>query len=148
VVDVGSHYTFLLAGAFDLLEDGTWVPSKTPEERGMPLKTRDDAVRALAMWNLERPIFDGLLMPITRNQHMVALVKNWKADGVILHLNRGCEGLSQSSMETKLAMQEAGIPVCTYEGNMADKREFDERQVIDSIEAYLEGMGLNKLTAV
>ncbi len=148
VVDVGSHYTFLLAGAFDLLEDGTWVPSKTPDERGMPLKTRDDAVRALATWNLERPIFDGLLMPITRNQHMIALVKNWKADGVILHLNRGCEGLSQSSMETKLAMQEAGIPVCTYEGNMADKREFDERQVIDSIEAYLEGMGLNKLTPV
>ncbi|MFQ5826486.1 MAG: benzoyl-CoA reductase, bzd-type, subunit O [Dehalococcoidia bacterium] len=148
VVDVGSHYSFLLAGAFDLQEDGTWVPSKTPEERGMPLKTRDDALRALALWNLERPIFDGLLMPITRCQHIVALARDWKTDGVILHLNRGCEGLSQSIMEARLALLEAGIPVCTYEGNTADKREFDESQVIDRLESFMESLGLSKLTPV
>ncbi|MBF8265660.1 MAG: benzoyl-CoA reductase, bzd-type, O subunit, partial [Dehalococcoidia bacterium] len=48
-------------------------------------------------------------------------------------------------LEFRLGVQKAGIPVLTYEGNMADKREFDESQTIDRLEAFMESLGLHKL---
>lgn len=144
-VTVGSHYSFLLSGAFSEQPDGTWGASKTPEERGMPMKTREDICRAYAMWYLERPIFESLLMPIYRNQQLVRLAKEWKADAVLLHLNRGCEGMSQSILEQRLALQKEGLIVGSYEGNMGDKRDLDEAQVLDRIDALMESLGLTKI---
>ena len=48
-------------------------------------------------------------------------------------------------MENRLALLKAGYPVVTYEGNMADPREFDEVQALDRIEAFLQSLGLQKL---
>ncbi|MBI4289256.1 MAG: benzoyl-CoA reductase, bzd-type, subunit O [Chloroflexi bacterium] len=144
-VTIGSHYSFLLAGAFSEQPDGSWGPSKTPDERGMPMKTRRDICTAYATWYAERPVFEGLLMPIYRNQQIVRLAKEWKANAVLLHLNRGCEGLSQSILEQRLALQKEGLIVGTYEGNMGDKRELDETQVIDRIDALMEALGLTKI---
>ena len=44
-----------------------------------------------------------------------------------------------------MALQEKGISVMAYEGNMADKREIDERQILDRLDSFMESLGLNKL---
>jgi benzoyl-CoA reductase subunit B len=45
-----------------------------------------------------------------------------KIDAGIIHLNPGCEGTAQHQMEMKNALAKMGIPVMTYEGNMAEER--------------------------
>ena len=62
------------------------------------------------------------------------------ADGVLIHLNRGCEGFACGQMDCRLALIEAGIPTMTFEGNMADKREFDEAQTQKRIDAFMEAV--------
>ncbi len=42
-------------------------------------------------------------------------------------------------------MDDAGIPNTIYEGSHADPRDFDEVQVLDRLDAFLEGMGLTKM---
>ncbi|MFQ5826535.1 MAG: 2-hydroxyacyl-CoA dehydratase, partial [Dehalococcoidia bacterium] len=63
----------------------------------------------------------------------------------IIHLNRGCEGLAMGQMENRLALLREGVPVMAYEGNMSDSREFEQAQVLDSIDAFMESLGLHKL---
>ena len=75
---------------------------------------------------------------------MDAIARNWKVDGIILHYNRGCEGLSVNIAENRLGLQEKGHKVMTYEGNMGDEREFDEASVVNRIDIFLESMGLSK----
>jgi benzoyl-CoA reductase subunit B len=76
---------------------------------------------------------------------MLKMVNEWKLDGVILHLNRGCEGLTVGSMENRLGLIEAGVPVMTYEGNMADEKEFDERRTVSRIDSFMETLGLKQI---
>lgn len=144
-VVLGSAYSFNLAGHFSDQEDGSLGPSKTPEERGWPLKTRDDAFRALARWYVEKPLHSDFICPGGKSDLMLRLVREWQADGVLMHLNRGCEGASLGQMENRLGLLQAGIPVATYEGNMADKRELDQRQILDRIESFMESLGLRQL---
>ena len=61
---------------------------------------------------------------------MVRIAKEWSLDGVLLHYNRGCEGLSVGIAENRLGLIEAGYPVMTFEGNMGDEREFDRLYVL------------------
>ena len=57
---------------------------------------------------------------------MTRLAKQWKIDVGVIHFNRGFEGTAQHQMEMRNALAKMGIPVMTFEGNMADEREFDE----------------------
>ena len=66
-------------------------------------------------------------------------------DGVMLHLNRGCEGLSCGIMENRLGIAEAGVPVMTFEGNMGDEREFDEKRVMTRIDSFMETLGMEMM---
>jgi benzoyl-CoA reductase subunit B len=75
---------------------------------------------------------------------MDAIAKNWKLDGIILHYNRGCEGLSVGIAENRLGLLKRGHKVLTYEGNMGDEREFDKEAVEKRFDIFLESMGLTK----
>ena len=77
---------------------------------------------------------------------MLDLVKNWKVDGVIIHLNRGCEGTAVGQMEVRRFLADNNIPSMTYEGNLADDREFDLPRTISKINTFMETLGLKKLT--
>lgn len=144
-VFVGSEYTFFLHAAWADQEDGSWGPAKSLKEMGISLRTREDALRLLAKW------MDGhwhgacFYLPHVRTELMARMAKEWHADGAVIHLNRGCEGMSLGQMEQRLGLSDAGLPVLTFEGNFADKREFDERQVLDRLDSFLESMGLGKL---
>ena len=109
----------------------------------MPLKTREDALKALAFWYLDRPLLECALK--FKSEMLIRMVREWKVDAVILHFNRGCEGLGGGNSEDRLALLKEGIPVMAYEGNMVDKREFDVSQVLDRMEAFMESLGLNPI---
>ncbi len=47
--------------------------------------------------------------------------------------------------ETRPALLKQGIPVMTYESDMADKRQFDEIQVFDQLDSFMENLGMTKL---
>jgi benzoyl-CoA reductase subunit B len=76
---------------------------------------------------------------------MIRIAREWKLDGVLLHFNRGCEGLSLGITENHLAIQKAGIPVMPFEGNMGDEREFDLPKTMVRIDAFMERLGMKKL---
>ncbi len=75
---------------------------------------------------------------------MQTIVREWEVDGVILHFNRGCEGLSLGIAENRLGLAAAGIPVMSYEGNMGDEREFDFERTRNRIDAFMELLGLKR----
>jgi benzoyl-CoA reductase subunit B len=144
-VVIGSAYTLGLMGAWDEGDD-TFVPAKPPSRLGITLRNRDEAVRALAEAFINRLTFPNTFYgPIEQGYNVLRLVRGWHADGMVFHLNRGCEGTGMGQMENKRLLVREGIPTMTYEGNMGDKRELNEAQVLDAIDAFMEGMGLKKL---
>ena len=146
-VSVGSLYVFGLEGNFEVQPDGTWGPRRTPQQKGIVLKDRDHALRVYADWNLSRPQWQHFYDPQLKTDMMLRMVKEWKLDGVILHYNRGCEGLTLGIAENRLGLLKAGVPVMTYEGNMADEREFDETRARARVDSFMENLGLERLTA-
>ncbi len=144
-VVVASWYSVFLFGNPGEQPDGTWGRALHPEERGMPLRTRDDALRALAQWLLEMPVYDLHYLPQSKNEITLRLAREWHTDGAIMHLNRGCEIACMGTMETRLALLKEGIPVMTYESDMADKRQFDEAKVYDQLDSFMENLGMTKI---
>ena len=118
---------------------------RTLKERGLRLRTRDDALKAMAEFYLEKPIMPCFTSTEYKSQMMLSMIQQWHVDGVILHLNRGCEGVTQGVLENRLALLQAGIPVMAYEGNMGDKRECNEAEVLDRLDAFMESLGLTRL---
>ncbi len=142
---LGSQYSFSLGGNLVKDEQGNWVPPKTPAERGWPMKTREDALRAMVTFYVEKPILANFITAEDKSSQVLEMAQQWKSDGIILHLNRGCEGLSQGALENRMALLDSGLPVMTYEGNMGDKREFDEGQPLNRIDSFMERLGLKRL---
>ncbi len=141
VVSIGSLYTFGLIGIFEVKDDGTWGPRTTPQAQGIEIETREQALRVLAEWTLSRPEWQHFYSPELKSEMMKRIVKEWRVDGVMLHYNRGCEGLSMGIAENKLALKSSGIPVMHFEGNMGDEREFDLERTKAEIAAFLEILG-------
>lgn len=143
VVCVGANYEYGLSGGWDF-SDGHLRPAVPPQDRGVALKTREDACRALAEWWLEyHLIARGIRFSGPgKNSLIKQTVKDWNCDGLMIHLNRGCEGVAVGQMEIRYAAAEAGIPVMTYEGNVGDQREFDEQRTLARIDAFMESVGL------
>jgi len=52
-------------------------------------------------------------------------------------MNRGYEGTAQHQMEMKNGLSKLGMPVMTFEGNMADEREFDEARTARMIDLFV-----------
>lgn len=144
-VSIGSLYTFGLIGIWEVKEDGTFGPRTTPMQKGIEIKTREQAAWINAEWNLSKPEFQHFYHPKLKTEMMNMIGEQWKLNGVMLHYNRGCEGLSCGIAENRLGLLKAGFPVMTFEGNMGDEREFDEYATMKRIDAFMESMGFSKL---
>ncbi len=144
-VSIGSLYTFGLIGIWEDKPDGTWGPRTTPAQQGITIDNRDQALRILADWNLSKPEWQHFYDPDLKTKMMMRIVKEWKLDGVMLHMNRGCEGLSCGIMENRLGIAESGTPVMTFEGNMGDEREFDEKATRNRIDSFMETLDLQRI---
>ncbi len=148
VVSVGAHYSFGLSGGWEYDEAGkTWNAARPPKEQGVELKTREDAAKWLADWWLSTgTVCRGVRHSgIGKIQRMKDLVDKWHVDGLIVHLNRGCEGTSLGQMDFVQTLMKEGLPVMTFEGNHADPREYDEKRTFARIESFMETMGLKQV---
>jgi benzoyl-CoA reductase subunit B len=142
VVSVGSLYTYSLIGAWEIKDDGTWGPRTTPQEQGIDITTRKQALEILADWTHARPEWQHFYSAQKKSDMMLRIVREWNVDGVMLHYNRGCEGLTINIAENRLAFKEAGVPVLPFEGNMGDEREFDLERTKKAVDSFLELLGV------
>ncbi|MBI4288971.1 MAG: 2-hydroxyacyl-CoA dehydratase [Chloroflexi bacterium] len=145
-VSVGSLYMFCMTGHWDIGEDGVWRAFPPFETLGADFRSREDIARFYARMFVGNTNFRGSFWSATeKSRQLLQIYRQWHADGVVMHLNRGCKGTGGYMLENRLSLVEAGIPVVAYEGNAADKRDFDEAQVIDRLESFVESQGLTRI---
>ncbi len=142
---VGGDILFASFGCWDFHEDGSWTVPLTPREKGIELKTRDDALWAQAdLYLRHHPLSRNCCSP-DRPEEVLKRAQDFHCDGVIIHLDRGCKGYQTGMLEAKQAVQKAGIAVTTYEASQADPRDFDNAKIYDHLESFMESLGLSKL---
>jgi len=141
---LGSGMDFGLGGAWEREPDGSWRTAKDLKGRGIELKSKEDALSALAEFWLSNPFFCGFLVS-PKIEEMFKRAKDWRADGVVFHCDRGCQALPSGMPEMRLALQKEGIPSMIYEASHGDPREMDESRVISQLESFMEILGLNIL---
>ena len=138
VVPIGSIYSIGLHTALSEDEQGNLYPTPVPHEEGVPMRTREEALRAYIDWKgrICGGLF-GLFNLHSDGEVGVRIIKQLKADAMLMHMNRGCWGWGiQKSM--RIALQEADYPVAVYEGNMGDYREFDYDRSIEKIDSFFD----------
>lgn len=141
-VCIGSYYSASLMFAWDITPDGQLVPKKTPKQRGITFKDRDECLYHLADFLMSNMWFNNMQDNGLKGWAMKQMYEQWKCDGIMIHYNRGCEGLSMGVAEQRLYLAEQGIPVMNFEGNMGDEREFDETETMKRIDTFMETLGL------
>jgi benzoyl-CoA reductase/2-hydroxyglutaryl-CoA dehydratase subunit BcrC/BadD/HgdB len=143
------HGTIPAAWAvWDMAADGTWTVADTPEERGLPMRTRRDALRAMAEIYLEKT--PGVHWYRTSEgdkaeNDVLGRARDWHADAVIFHQDQGCRAAQVGQSEIRMRLQKESIPVMAFEASQCDFRVFSEAEVLDRFDAFLENMGLTSL---
>ncbi len=147
VVSLGSPYAIALVGVWKLDDEGNFVPTPTPEEMGMKITNREEALRALLWYKTHFTLEAIYNQAGGRIEHeaTIAVARQWKADAGILHLNRGCIMQALGGVESRHALMEAGIPAMNYEGNDADPRDLNLALTRRQIDMFLESLGVKKL---
>ena len=127
-------------------EDGQIILPQSLEERGIELKNRDDAIRAMLdpFGYRGRNAFNRNAM--RRNQ--LRRLKDWHIEGVMLHLARRCALTQNQIFDTKRELEEAGLIVGTYEASEGDPNEWNEARVTEDFERFFERLGLTKIEYV
>jgi len=145
VVFAGTYVYLINSGEVKFLYDkGTVIPATAPEKRpGWPImKNREDLCRTVARWRAEHPFQSNLE---TRKKEYVIMFKHWKANAYLLLINRGCVPMTTSMYDFQRDLNRQGIPTSMFEGNFADCRDIDETGVLDRLETFLEGQGIQKI---
>ncbi|MFZ3044611.1 MAG: 2-hydroxyacyl-CoA dehydratase family protein [Desulfatirhabdiaceae bacterium] len=148
---VGSQYDFMLSGGWDYYYDDNDEPhirsAEAPADLKEQIKTRDGSLRALSHWLLNYGLqARSFRFPMIERRNIDAsIAKDWNCQGAMMHLNRGCQGWAVGQLEVRRALVEQGFPVLTYEGNVADPREFDRQRTYARINAFLEANNLKRI---
>ncbi len=145
VVFVGTYVYLINSGEVKFLYDeGKVVPATPPEKRPgwKTMKNREDLCRTVARWRAEHPFQSHL---DTRKKEYVIMFKHWKANAYLLLINRGCVPMTTSMYDFQRDLNKQGIPTSMFEGNFADCRDIDETGVLDRLETFLEGQGIQKI---
>lgn len=145
VVSIGSVYTDCLMSIWQIEKDGSLKPRVTPQQQGITIKDRDHCLMLLADWLLSSVWAQNFQEHTLKSFFMEKMYEQWHCDGILIHYNRGCEGLSLGVAENRLYLVNKGIPVLPYEGNMGDEREFDLAETTEKINAFMESLGLSRI---
>ncbi|MGD0779281.1 MAG: 2-hydroxyacyl-CoA dehydratase family protein [Dehalococcoidales bacterium] len=147
-VCIGSQYSHMMAGPFELKKDGTWGPRFSGGGFGRsiekPVKTREDAIRAMLGTEARGHRFkdDEVIRPWALND----FAKAYKVDGAILPLWRCGVGCTVTRKEQGLRLSEMGVRVLHYEGSQpGDRTDLDENRLLDQLDVWMESQGLRKL---
>jgi len=141
-ISVGSMYSMGLMFNWNIEEDGTLSPRLTPKQRGIEIKDRDQCLMLLADSLMANFWLHNMQDHTLKSYIMKKIFEQWHCSGIIIHYNRGCEGLSMGVAENRLFLAEQGIPVMAYEGNMGDEREFDMAETLGKMDTFLESLGV------
>ncbi|MCI0497236.1 MAG: benzoyl-CoA reductase, bzd-type, subunit O, partial [Thermoplasmata archaeon] len=98
-VSVGSLYTFGLLGQWEDRSDGTWGPKTIPD---VEFTDRDQALYEYVKYELNKPEWQHFYSCHLKSAMMIRIAREWKLSGVMLHYNRGCEGLTVGIAENRL----------------------------------------------
>jgi hypothetical protein len=148
-VCIGSQYSHMMAGPFELKTDGTWGPRFRGGGFGgraidKPIRTREDAIRAMVGTEAHGHRFkdDEVIRPYALND----FAKAYKVDGAILPLWRCGVGCTVTRKEQGLRLSEMGVRVLHYEGSQpGDRTDLDENRLLDQLDVWMESQGLRKL---
>lgn len=144
-LSIGSLYSYALTTPWEVDEHGSMTPVLLPEESGLQLNTREEALEALAELYMKVPTFYLFHDIEFRSIMECKLVEDWNVNGVVMHLNRGCEAGCMGILETRKMLIDRGVPVMLFEGSVADERELDEGRIINRIDNFMETLELKKL---
>ncbi len=143
-VCIGSQYSHLMAGAFEFNKDGDWVPRGMFGSWDRPIKTREDAIRALIGTEARGHRFkdDEVIRPWA----VCDFARAYKVNGAILPLWRCGVGCTVTRKEQGLRLSEMGVRVLHYEGSQpGDRTDLDENRMMDQLDVWMESQGLRKL---
>lgn len=142
-VCIGSQYSHMMGGPFELKANGTWAPREMLRDE-RPIKTREDAIRVLIGRDARGHNFkvDEVIRPYA----LCEFAKAYKVDGAILPLWRGGVGCTVTRKEQGLRLSEMGVRVLHYEGSQpGDRTDLDENRFLDQLDVWMESQGLYKL---
>jgi benzoyl-CoA reductase subunit B len=143
-VGLGSNYTFLVGGPYEVKEDGSWAPQKNALELGWPLNTAEEVIRARVKSRTAGTVAHADCRHDT--ERIVSLAKAFHADGAILPLWLSGIGCVYAMREIGLGMKEAGMSVLHYEGSQpGDRRDLDENRMLEQIDVWMASHGLERL---
>jgi benzoyl-CoA reductase/2-hydroxyglutaryl-CoA dehydratase subunit BcrC/BadD/HgdB len=136
-------------GSFRFTADGHRIAGQTLEERGIELKNREDALRALV--ELRYPLEEEGVDYDSQERrllHFLQMVKDWHIDGIMMHLARRCAALCMGIYTRIGDIRQAGIPLATYEASEGDPKEWNEARVRDDFTRFFENLGLTKIMSL
>jgi benzoyl-CoA reductase/2-hydroxyglutaryl-CoA dehydratase subunit BcrC/BadD/HgdB len=143
VVVSASAYVFGLSGVWEEGEDGVYMAQAAPPKINYPPSTREEALWLQAWMDI------SVVRPMTNVQSAISvwrsLIRDWNCQGAIFHINRGCIRTSYGVMEGRKTLKDDGVTTMIYESSHVDKREWNETEVRDRIEAFMESLGLKPL---
>ena len=134
-VYIGSLNNFGVGGCFIIDEQGHWEVAQTPWEIGNEIKSREDAFEALADAFLTYSPFYQLFQ---RCELRLSAAKDWKVDGVVFALDRGCVGITSDLFESAIKVKEGGIRSTSYETSSTYPLDFDEKGYERLIDTFLD----------
>jgi hypothetical protein len=142
-VCIGSQYSQMSAGPIELKPDGTIGNREMiPRPENQPIKTREDAVRAVLTEARGHRFKDDEYF---RLDAITDFAKGFKVNGAIMPLYRGGVGCTLTRKEQGLQLSEIGVRVMHYEGSQpGDRTDLDERRFIDQLDTWMESQGLRK----
>jgi len=80
--------------------------------------------------------------PEFRAGQIIDLVREYGADGFVMHSNRSCKPYSLvQEVIRKRVMRETGVPGLVVEADMADPRAYAEEPIRNRVQAFLETFG-------
>lgn len=126
-------------------DNGSWLAPQTLEERGIRLKTHEDAVWAQVELYAGTQSTSRCYFPTPKPQEYVQRARDYKADGLIMHKDMGTRGYRIGFQECKLALVKEHIPTCVYVASQADPREYNPAEVRKTLGGFVESFGLVKL---
>jgi len=122
--------------------DGTWVRKKTPLERGVPMNTVEETIRA----DVESQLYGDFDDRMSGLGGTLDIAKAYKADGAFLSLWRSAVGCAQARRENGLLLEKEGIKVLYYEGSQPGNcTDLDEMRMLDQLDVFMETQGLRKI---
>ena len=141
VVCVGGHYGMAFTSSWAYTEDGRLKAIKTVGYPGWQRpRNREEALRVFVSGG-----GGGTLLPDGGRKFTLGMARDWNINGALFHLNRGCEGWSRGRMEIIYALREMGLPTSTYEGSTGDMKDWNEAQVLNRIDSFMESLDLSRL---